>query len=617
MASCLTGKVLIRGFQSLDQFFATRSIDNKEQLVEAVKMKPELYSICHLPLNAVILVYLYDMLKDNLPTTRTGLFDPLVRNFLYRHMLTRTTYNPSSIDNLPEDLPADIRESLGKISELAYKSILERKKVIDQRTVIEFGLGDIDNALGFLKVHLRLTMYGASECYSFVHLSLQEYLAALYISQMNDHQQAVAVKTIFGQNPLSPVLTFYAGLTGLTIKQVQNIFFEVLNYPLDSAGIAKKLGLDRCDSSFSVNTAHDQRRHILALINCIYETQDLHLIAYVKLPARGTWDLLVKQSSLKLVSSEGVTRHKNEYVTFRGLPLYPTDCLSIGNFAQHASNHAKHRLYLDFTCCLLGDMGMKALTQELKKPAKKANLELNLGNVHISSNALEYLSQVFHPQSCLVGLSVSGHALEDTQLAMKYFIEGFYKKSRCKSLASSSLYCKLIYHLILLLRCPKLETFALSYSDLFISSTATYLFSESLKFTQLVRLHLFYCAIDDTALMLLTPGVCHKYCTVVILEIDNNPYSDDALVEFLQYILRNEPFSGRLSVLSVNHDGDVHHRLVEMINVIRKKFETFRPPLTLGCMEKLCAKHKEIQAEVEGQKLLYQRSDLNFRSPHH
>ena len=84
----LTGKVLIRGFQSLDQFFTTCSVDNKDQLVEAVKMKPELYSLCHLPLNAVILVYLYDILKDNLPITRTGLFDPLVKNFLFRHMLT-------------------------------------------------------------------------------------------------------------------------------------------------------------------------------------------------------------------------------------------------------------------------------------------------------------------------------------------------------------------------------------------------------------------------------------------------------------------------------------------------------------------------------------------------
>ena len=81
LSTCLTGKVLIKGFQHLDSFIATLMIDEGEKLTEALRMKPELHSLCHVPLHAVILVYLYEVLKDNLPTTRTGLFDPLIRNF--------------------------------------------------------------------------------------------------------------------------------------------------------------------------------------------------------------------------------------------------------------------------------------------------------------------------------------------------------------------------------------------------------------------------------------------------------------------------------------------------------------------------------------------------------
>lgn len=458
-------------------------------------------------------------------------------------------------------------------------------------------------------------MYGANECYSFVHLSLQEYLGALYISQMDEHQQVAAIKTVFDQNPLSPVLTFYAGLTGLSVKQAQDVFFEVLNYPLDSVSIARKLGLDRHGPLFNANPALDQRRHILALINCIYETQDLRLIAHVKLPARDTWDLLVKQSSINLVSKEGITRHKNEYITFRELFLYPTDCLSIGYFARHTSSHTRHRLYLELAFCPLGDMEIKALTQELKKPADRNNVELDLGYMCISANALASLSTLFHPCSCLVGLTVCCNLLEDKQLAMKYFIEGI-NRSHCVSLESHFCCYKLVYHLVLLLKCAKLKTLDLCHSqDLFISSTVMCLLSESLKFTQLGHLRLDDCGIDDNSLMLLVPGVCHKHCTVVILDIDCNPYSDDALAKFLQYILRNEPHTGKLSVLSVTHISDMHKSLEEMINKIRQQY--FRTALTLGCMKELIAKDKEYQSQLEGMTLLHQRSNLNFRSPHH
>ena len=143
VAECLTGKVIMRGFKLLDYVL---SVENSTQLLEILEMKPELYGLCHLPLNAVILVYLYRNFKDELPTTRTGLFGLFVRNFLIRHMQTRANYEPTIINDFPTDLPDDIRSSLNKVSALAYNSLLVRK-IIDQRTFQEFG---DDNAFGFL-----------------------------------------------------------------------------------------------------------------------------------------------------------------------------------------------------------------------------------------------------------------------------------------------------------------------------------------------------------------------------------------------------------------------------------------------------------------------------------
>ena len=78
LVSCISRKVVIKGFKSLGRFVENTFHANNEkkvQLLEALKIKPELESLCHIiPLHAVILVHLFDHFEDNLPTTHTGLF---------------------------------------------------------------------------------------------------------------------------------------------------------------------------------------------------------------------------------------------------------------------------------------------------------------------------------------------------------------------------------------------------------------------------------------------------------------------------------------------------------------------------------------------------------------
>ena len=133
MKNILTGKVVIRGFRSLKSFISSCSLQvDKDELFEALVTKPELHSLCYLPLNVVIMVYLYDMFKDDLPVTRTGLFDLLVRHFIIWHIKkTNPDYEAESIVNYPSDLPGNVHLSLTKVSELAYKSLIQRKKIID------------------------------------------------------------------------------------------------------------------------------------------------------------------------------------------------------------------------------------------------------------------------------------------------------------------------------------------------------------------------------------------------------------------------------------------------------------------------------------------------------
>ena len=63
LVSSISRRVVIKGFKSLGRFVESTLNTNSEkrvQLLEALKMKPELETLCHIPLHAVILVHLFD-----------------------------------------------------------------------------------------------------------------------------------------------------------------------------------------------------------------------------------------------------------------------------------------------------------------------------------------------------------------------------------------------------------------------------------------------------------------------------------------------------------------------------------------------------------------------------
>ena len=613
VANCLTGRVVIKGFNLLEYIHALY-LENEKQLLEILKMRPELYSLCHLPLNAVILVYLHKF-SDTLPSTRTGLFDLFVQHFLLRHMQTRTTAycEISSIDNFPDGLPSDIMQSFTGISKLAYQSILVRRRVIDQRLLGEFGFSSVDNAFGFLQVHQRLTMHGMHKQYTFIHLSLEEYLAAFHITQMDRHEQVTAVKKIFDQNPLSPVLTFYAGLSGLKIGEVRDLLLKVFSESVDIEDIVEKLGLNDPDSIHKVNPASDPRRHMLALMNCMYETQNPTLFALVKVPTR---DPQLAEMQIQRV-----------HIRLLGMLLYPTDCLSIGSFIRNIISHTNNYTYMvDLSFCWIGDMEIKALAIDLQKPTvppkHRATAIVSFCETYISAGAINCLATLVTTNSCITGFDIDISLMENNRLFFKYCIEGFINSKhslwpKMISLRSVSYNPYSIYYLILLLRCPDFSVLDLRFDNhlLFTSPSAMSLFCEALKYSHLIWLNLSDCGIDDNYLKSLASMVCHRCCTIESLVIFCNPYSEHGLTCFLEHLL-NFPLV-QLCELSVDHVSDDHNQLLKTINDIRKHHNW--PMLRIDQEDEFLRIRSEEKIKAIALLNYYTltRPDLAFQSPHH
>ena len=78
-----------------------------------------------------------------------------------------------------EDLPADLKEQLHNLSELAFKGVMENKIVFTQKELTSLStLGLLHSVQGFGSIGRKLVT-----C-NFIHLAVQELLAAYYISRL-------------------------------------------------------------------------------------------------------------------------------------------------------------------------------------------------------------------------------------------------------------------------------------------------------------------------------------------------------------------------------------------------------------------------------------------------
>ena len=95
---------------------------------------------------------------------------------------------------------------------------------------------------------------------------------------MKEIDQIKAFGKIYEQNPLSPVLTFYGGLTKLTSDIIRAKLCLALSEQSDIHSIMKPY--------FNYKPTSDVRRKLLALVNCVYESQRNELFSYIELEER-------------------------------------------------------------------------------------------------------------------------------------------------------------------------------------------------------------------------------------------------------------------------------------------------------------------------------------------
>ena len=216
----------ILGFSS-SQITAYIESTVSEELVQDFRdyliKHPQMQSCMYIPLNSAIVVKVYEESiagRCSLPRTSTELYTALAIILLLRHMHGKEKYGNMTAISSFNELPQEVHEQFLQICEVAYDGIAAddgKIKITFNDLPLHFeNLGFMDSV-----TEVYITK-GEITSHNFLHLTIQEYLAAVHISKMSPCKLLQHFEHRDGRYEV--VLKFLAGITkfnGLSVNAIQ------------------------------------------------------------------------------------------------------------------------------------------------------------------------------------------------------------------------------------------------------------------------------------------------------------------------------------------------------------------------------------------------------------
>ena len=255
---------------------------------------PIINSLMYIPLNCAILAQIFREVKWSqklIPKTMTQLYTTLVLVLIRKHMIDNGEWDEDKV--IPErlkKLPEDIFSNLKRVSELAYKGLLEEIHEFSANDV-----GDDFDHLGLLTTSKQMYLTGPKISYSFFHFSMQEFLAAFHVSVKSDlimHQQMFLLHILeFHKNAY---LKFLAGMVNLTeLLPARSVLTDVV--------ILHCLFEAQSQSAFNILDFDQQDVDL-------FNSLDVYAFGYVLVHAPINWEVSIYPSDFEALLSS-LTHH--------------------------------------------------------------------------------------------------------------------------------------------------------------------------------------------------------------------------------------------------------------------------------------------------------------------
>ena len=393
----VSSRVEVLGFtpHQLEQYF-TECLEGDSQavqtLLERIRENPMVEGSCYLPLNASIVVNCFLSDNHSLPTSNHGIFTSVVQNSLKRYLqdrLGKTT--PVGDITSPDSMPSEIRTQTVQMCQLAYHGIEKNKGTFSDSDLAALHITKEISNIGLLQTVPSIISDGHLVYYCFLHLSIQELLAAIHISLMSSKTQISVFQKLFGNPRFSAVFQFYAGITKLsTSRPILSLLPRFLcPVPATVFDLVRKIVKTEKEKAVWYG---EPKPLLLSLINCLYEAEDLQLCVFVA-------NLL------------------NHNIDLDNTTMNPIDCLSVGYFASACSN-TSNGFTLSLHSCSIGDQGCKFLARGLSKCSHShSQISLNLSKNDFQEEGIHHIAEIIENTSSISELNLSHNPIGSSGLS--------------------------------------------------------------------------------------------------------------------------------------------------------------------------------------------------------
>ena len=229
---------------------------SSEDFLRQLNDYPQLHSLCYIPLNLVIILRVYNHNSEKkLPSTLTELYRAFIVMTMNREIKKESVKNKPvcsgltvtaaacRVEEILRGIPKETVEIVQCLCRLAYRGFFEwycdtedgwklktPKIIFEESDLTQCDIEVTNNFDGFglLKVMEAQQLSTDINTYNFNHLTIQEFLCAVYITLLSQQEQLCLLREHFHDYP--NVFIFVCGLTGLASSEMFQFIYSKLIY---------------------------------------------------------------------------------------------------------------------------------------------------------------------------------------------------------------------------------------------------------------------------------------------------------------------------------------------------------------------------------------------------
>ena len=191
-----------------------------KKLVQDLEVRGDVQSLCYIPLVCSIVILVYRKENGQLPTTLTQLYENFILQTIRRYVKKTQFTEPDQINSL-HHLPSPVISTpFQEMCKFAYLSLTESRMTFSSFQVQQ-SLNESVVEADYLGLLTTFTVFG-EKCYQFLHLSIQEFLAAWWITKCEKTEKVF--DDHFNDDHFRMCLRFVAGLTHLEHDDYKQYF---------------------------------------------------------------------------------------------------------------------------------------------------------------------------------------------------------------------------------------------------------------------------------------------------------------------------------------------------------------------------------------------------------